>query len=119
MPPAPSALAAAPASSCFRVSRTLRLGRLDEGEAAQDAIEVLTHLAVAERRRDMLARRVQRPGVSPGIQDVPLIRVLVDVVDPGDDGALVHRPPEVAEAGDQLAALRVGVDASRYPSTVR
>src|SRR6266540_4518607 len=119
MPAAPSALAAAPASTCLRVRRTLRLGRLDEDEAAQDAVEIAPHLPVAQRRRDVLARGVQRARMAPGVEHVPLIGVLVDVVHGRGDAGGAYLAGGVAEAGDRSAILGVGVHAFRYMSTVR
>src|SRR6266540_6285501 len=119
MPPAPTAPAAAPASSCRRVRRTSGRRRPDEDEAAQDPVERLPHLAVGERWRDVLAHGVQRTVVPPGVEHVPLVGVLVDVEDRRDDATRTHRSAAVAEAGDQPALLRIGVDTSRYRSTSR
>src|SRR6266480_1106709 len=119
MPPAASALAAAPASICLRVSRTLRGGRSDGHQVAQHAIEVLPHLAVPERRSDVLADGVQRSAVTPGVEHVPLIGVLVDVVDGCGPAAKAHGAGRVAEARDQLSFLRVRVHTLGYTSTSR
>src|SRR6266540_4742575 len=119
MPAAPSAPAAAPASACLLVRRTLLLCRWDEHETPEDAVEVAPHLSIAQRRRDVLAHGVQRAFVPPRVQDVPLIGVLVDVEDRCDQTRGAHRAGGIAEARDELPALRVGVLAFRYPSTPR
>src|SRR5690242_14561798 len=103
MPPAASALAAAPASICLRVRRTLLLRRPDDHEVPQHAVEVLAHLAVPERRRNVLAHRVERAAIAPGVQHVPLVGVLVHVEDRGVQPARTYLPARIAEARDQLA----------------
>src|SRR5205807_948782 len=119
MPAPPSAPAAAPASTCLRVRRTRLLRRVDEDEAAQHVVEVLPHLPIGERRRDVLTHGVERSRVAPGVEHVPLVGVLVDVVDHRGDSRFAHLPARVAEAWDQLAGVRVGVHALRYANTVR
>src|SRR5215213_111476 len=109
MPAAPSAPAAAPASACLRVRRTLLSCRLDEHEPAEDPVEIAPHLAIVQGRSDVLADRVERALVLPGIQDMPLIRVLVDVVDGRRDPGRAHSTARIAEAWDLLPALGVGV----------
>src|SRR5215208_2339290 len=109
MPAAPSALAAAPASACLRVSRTLLLRRLDDDETAQDAVEIPAHFSVAQRRRDMFAHRVQRALVAPRVEHVPLVRVLVDVVDGRGDAGGPDAPRCIAEARNQLPCFGIGV----------
>src|ERR1700741_3372292 len=114
MPPATSAEPAAPASSCRRVRRTLLPARPDDDEVGEHAIEGLAHFAVTERRRDMLADGVERTAVPPGVQDVPLIGVLVHVEDGRGQAAGADSAPGIAEARDQVALLRVRVDALGY-----
>src|SRR5919204_4531297 len=113
MPAALSAPAAAPASACLRVRRTLACPRKDEDEAAQNPVEVPARLPVRDRRRHMLAHGVQRAAVAPRVEDVPLIRVLIDGVDGRGDAVRANPAVRIAEALDQPARARIGVDALR------
>src|SRR6185295_8210774 len=81
MPAAPRA-AAPPATNCLLVRRTSGLLRLDLHEAGHDPIEVLHDLAVreAELGYDVLADRVERPVLLPGVEDVPGVGAAVDRV---------------------------------------
>src|SRR6266542_610342 len=119
MPAALSAPAAAPARACLRVRRISACPWTDEHEAAQHRVEIAARLRVRDRRRDVLADRVQRAAMAPGVEDVPLVCVLVDGVDRGVDAVRTDVATRVAEARDQLAFLRVRVDALRNRSTSR
>src|SRR6266511_4018607 len=119
MPAALSAPAAAPARACLRVSRISACPWADEHEAPQHPVEIAARLRVRDRRRDVLAHGVQRAATAPCVEDVPLVRVLIDGVDRGVDAVRTDVAARVAEARDPLALLRVRVDALRNRSTSR
>src|SRR5215212_8823966 len=105
MPVAPTALAAAPASACLRVSFIALRGGLDADERPELALQVRDDLAVRERRREVLRQRVQRAAVAPREQDVPLVSVLVDRVQRRDDAVRADGPARVAEARNRALVL--------------
>src|SRR4051794_10399731 len=98
MPAEPSAATpAAPAITCFRVyfiGGSVARG-LDADQVPEDLREVELRLREGDRRGPVLADRVERVLVRPGVEDVPLVGALVDAV-LGD-----------AEAGDRARRLRV------------
>src|SRR5438105_648860 len=106
MPAALSAPAAAPARACLRVRRISACQWTDEHEAAQHPVEIAAHLRVVDRRCDMLADGVERATMAPGVEDVPLVRVLVDRVDRRVDAVRMDVTVGVAEARNQVALLR-------------
>src|SRR5919198_5825232 len=119
MPAALSAPAAAPARACRRVRRISACPWTDEHETAQHPVEIQACLRIRDRGRDVLADRVERAAMAPGVEDVPLVCVLVDRVDRRVDPVRTDATVRIAEAGDQLALLRVGVDALGNRSTTR
>src|SRR6187551_610543 len=109
MPAAPSA-AAPPATNCLLVRRTSGVLRLDLHEAGHDPIEVLHHLSVrqAELGHDVLADRVERPVLFPGVEDVPRVGAVVDRVDVYGPAADLPRSPLAAEAWRAVARRHLG-----------
>src|SRR5437868_4890765 len=87
------------------------VGRLDQHEVPQDAVEVRDHLRIGQRHGHVLAHRVQAAAVAPRVQDVPAVCVLVDRVHRRRDPAFADGPAAIGEAGhgrpDQLALVEV------------
>src|SRR6185312_390658 len=110
MPAAPRA-AAPPATNCLLVRRTSGLLRLDLHEAGHDPIEVLHDLAVreAELGYDVLADRVERPVLLPGVEDVPGVGAPVDRVHVHGLAGDLPRPSLAAEAGLAVAGRDPGL----------
>ena len=69
---------------------------LDQDEGVQLLLQVRHDLRVVERRRDVLAQRVEPARVAPGEQHVPLV------------GVLVHRVHRRRDPGRAHGAVRVG-----------
>src|SRR6187399_1249491 len=99
MPPAASTEAAAPPTSCLRVSRTLS-GWRDEHEPARHPIEVGDDFLDAVGLRDVLGQCVQGAVAPPGVQNVPLVGPLVGGVHGHGGSADALRPTLVTEARD-------------------
>src|ERR687895_6889 len=105
MPVPARAAAAPPPRTSLRVRRTSGAGGLDELEPAHHAVEVRGDLAVRQAQigNNVLADRVQRSVVLPGVEEVPRVGAPVDGV--ALDLELAHRrlTPRVAEAGTTVA----------------
>ena len=105
-PAAPTAPAAAPTTSCRRVS-FIRRGLMQD-ERRELLLQVPHDVVERQRRRDVLGERVERAVAPPEQQRMPRVGVLVDRVEPSRDSVRGELPARVGVARDVPAVAAAG-----------